>query len=294
MFSRVATVSLILMASAVARAAAVSPTPSPTAASTATQFCIGDCNGDGTVRVNELIIGVNVVMGNVELSACPAIECPQLLGVYISCGIEAVLNALSGCPNAPLVTPTPMPADYFPTPYALSSLDEHCGDETGAGLLAGVRPEYAATLAPRSETGWPDAIPFSLRLTYTGGAITCYPRYVPPPYSKRPVIFEQVGLAMQVEFDTADGRFAEQAETELKGGSRGGTLSFSRRPEEIQGTYRPQLPGYEDVQVGIWGNFFGDWTNGGIGQSGQRPGHASEYIPLAYWQQPKTDPPPHR
>lgn len=253
--------------------------------------CVGDCDDDGAVRIDELVTAVHVALGSTSTDACAAFECPQTLpGAFISCGIVAVHNALYGCPQAPLPTPTPGFPDDLPTPYTLSTLDEPCGRETGSALLAGVRPEYSAPLIPRPETGWPNALLVTVRLRYEGGPITCYPRYVPPPWSARLLIDERIGLVVEVELDTADGAFAERVQSELKGGHVGGSLSLSRRPEELQGTYRPDLPGYEDVRVGMSGNFWGDWSNGVILQTGQRPGYASEYIPLAYWQ-PTTDPP---
>ena len=43
------------------------PTPTPTAAPTPIPpLCIGDCNGDGTVTVDELITGVNMALGTIS------------------------------------------------------------------------------------------------------------------------------------------------------------------------------------------------------------------------------------
>jgi hypothetical protein len=36
--------------------------------------CAGDCNGDGVVRVNELIVGVRILLGEVALSACSSLD----------------------------------------------------------------------------------------------------------------------------------------------------------------------------------------------------------------------------
>lgn len=36
--------------------------------------CGGDCSGDGEVTVNELILGVNIVLGNTALGQCPAFD----------------------------------------------------------------------------------------------------------------------------------------------------------------------------------------------------------------------------
>lgn len=63
------------------------------------------------VRINELITGVNVLLGSAAISACPAIDYPQPLpGVYIHCAVVAVNAALNGClVNSP--TPTEPCAD---------------------------------------------------------------------------------------------------------------------------------------------------------------------------------------
>jgi hypothetical protein len=84
-----------------------SPTPTPTAPSTG--GCVGDCDDDGAVRINELILGVNMALGNVEVSACPSFQCVQdVEGVLVNCLLLAVNNALSGCASA-IPTPTPTP-----------------------------------------------------------------------------------------------------------------------------------------------------------------------------------------
>jgi len=38
------------------------------------QSCPGDCNGDGEVSINELIIGVNIALGAQAISACAAMD----------------------------------------------------------------------------------------------------------------------------------------------------------------------------------------------------------------------------
>lgn len=62
--------------------------------------CVGDCNDDGRVTVDELITGVNIALENVPVSACAALQC-QLdsnLGVFIPCMVIAINNTLNGCP----------------------------------------------------------------------------------------------------------------------------------------------------------------------------------------------------
>ena len=36
---------------------------------------MGDCDGDGAVIINALILGVDVALGNADLNACPAMQC---------------------------------------------------------------------------------------------------------------------------------------------------------------------------------------------------------------------------
>jgi ELWxxDGT repeat protein len=60
--------------------------------------CVGDCHGDGTVTVDELITGVNIALGNVALSQCVALDVDGNGAVTVNELITAVNNALSGCP----------------------------------------------------------------------------------------------------------------------------------------------------------------------------------------------------
>jgi hypothetical protein len=65
-------------------------TPGPSA-------CVGDCNGNNAVAINELIIGVNIALGNQALSACAAFDANHDNKVTINELITAVNNALNGC-----------------------------------------------------------------------------------------------------------------------------------------------------------------------------------------------------
>lgn len=59
--------------------------------------CVGDCNGDGSVTVDELITVANIALGNAQASACPH-GIPSGTAVDISLIIQAVNNALTrGC-----------------------------------------------------------------------------------------------------------------------------------------------------------------------------------------------------
>jgi hypothetical protein len=60
--------------------------------------CVGDCNQDGSVAINELITGVRINLGDAALSACPAFDGNDDGSVSIAELIQAVNAALNGCP----------------------------------------------------------------------------------------------------------------------------------------------------------------------------------------------------
>lgn len=59
--------------------------------------CAGDCNGDGTVVINELLLGVNIAIGLQPVAQCPAFDGNGSSSVEINELIAAVRNALEGC-----------------------------------------------------------------------------------------------------------------------------------------------------------------------------------------------------
>jgi hypothetical protein len=71
------------------------PSPSPTATSVF-MACVGDCTGSGMVNIADLVTGVNIALGSLPVSACPAFENAQGT-VDIAQLIKGVDNALNGC-----------------------------------------------------------------------------------------------------------------------------------------------------------------------------------------------------
>ena len=61
-------------------------------------LCNGDCDGDGTITVDEVITGVNIALGNISVCAC--MPCDTDVDGVISVAelIRAVHHALAGCP----------------------------------------------------------------------------------------------------------------------------------------------------------------------------------------------------
>jgi hypothetical protein len=74
------------------------PTPSPTPSVTPVPPCLGDCNADGTVTVDELIKGVNIALGTQRLSACTQFDGNGDGVVTVDELVKAVSKALNGCP----------------------------------------------------------------------------------------------------------------------------------------------------------------------------------------------------
>jgi hypothetical protein len=68
--------------------------PTPTVAP---NHCVADCSGDGTVTVNEVILGVNLALGNKPLSECPAADANGDGEVTIGELIQAVKDVINGC-----------------------------------------------------------------------------------------------------------------------------------------------------------------------------------------------------
>ena len=80
--------------------------------------CTGDCDGDGAVTVNEILVGVNIALDSAAVSSCPDFDNNQDGSVTIDELLAAVNNALGACPPAPTPTPTvtPVPSTATPTP----------------------------------------------------------------------------------------------------------------------------------------------------------------------------------
>jgi parallel beta-helix repeat protein len=66
------------------------------------QSCPGDCNGDGSVSIAELIRGVSISLGNQDISQCPSFDLNADGEVRINELISAVNASLEGCPEVEL------------------------------------------------------------------------------------------------------------------------------------------------------------------------------------------------
>ncbi len=99
-----------------------------------TLACVGDCDDNGSVSINELITGVNIALGSVSADSCSSLDLDENGMVSVSELIAAVNNALRGCAD-PLATPTPQTsptggATTVPTATATPDSGGACGDTT--------------------------------------------------------------------------------------------------------------------------------------------------------------------
>lgn len=63
----------------------------------ATGACDGDCDGDGIISVNELVKGVNIALGTLDVSGCMNFDANHDMKVTVEELVTAVNGALNGC-----------------------------------------------------------------------------------------------------------------------------------------------------------------------------------------------------
>ncbi|MGD0948676.1 MAG: hypothetical protein ABSA52_14770 [Candidatus Binatia bacterium] len=86
------------------------PTATPTATPPSASGCVGDCNNDGVVTIDEIITGIDIALGNADVSACENFDANDDGLVTVDELLTAVNNALNGCPEVP-ATATPRPTN---------------------------------------------------------------------------------------------------------------------------------------------------------------------------------------
>lgn len=80
--------------------------------------CPGDCNGDNTTTVEEIIAAVNVALGIDSPARCRAADTDGNRLVSIDEILQAVIAVLEGCPAVrPSPTRTLVPATATPSPF---------------------------------------------------------------------------------------------------------------------------------------------------------------------------------
>ncbi len=65
---------------------------------------MGDCNGDGRVSIDEIVIGITIALGDATVNECPAFDANADGAVTVDELLAAVDAALNGCPPAPALS----------------------------------------------------------------------------------------------------------------------------------------------------------------------------------------------
>lgn len=79
------------------------------------QACSGDCNADGAVAINELVLAVNIALDTQDVRACSAADANHDSRVTVDELVRAVNVALSGCGAVMMPTTPSMPDTGTPT-----------------------------------------------------------------------------------------------------------------------------------------------------------------------------------
>jgi hypothetical protein len=105
---------------------------------------VGDCNGNGVVAINELIIGVNIALGSRPAADCPSFDSNSNGMVAVNELVQAVNAALQGCEGG-AATPTTTPEGPTATPEGPTATPTATPDvETVAGASAAVANSLAS------------------------------------------------------------------------------------------------------------------------------------------------------
>jgi hypothetical protein len=85
-------------ASCVGGTSCIARTPTPTPAPTFTPpRCVGDCNGNGQVTIDDILTMVNMALGNAPVTTCEAGDANHDGQITVDEILTAVNNALNGC-----------------------------------------------------------------------------------------------------------------------------------------------------------------------------------------------------
>lgn len=110
--------------------------------------CTGDCNGDASVTVDEIIVGVNIALGGVSIASCAAFDRNGDGDVTVDEIVLAVNVALDGCA---VESPTPT-ASETPTSVATATLSPTAISTSTPSALPSATPTsvplLTATVSP--------------------------------------------------------------------------------------------------------------------------------------------------
>ena len=76
-----------------------SPFSNEATVSVAATTCVGDCNFDGIVTVDELLAGVNIALGSLPIERCPVFDVNGDGEITVNEIVAAINNAVNSCPG---------------------------------------------------------------------------------------------------------------------------------------------------------------------------------------------------
>ena len=157
-----------------------------------TTACVGDCNVDGVVTVDELVLGSRIGLGQTTIDACRALDVHGHGTVSIDELLAAVRYALSSCPT-PVASLTPS-ASPSPTSTATATI-----------TLTPTRTATPSTTP--SPTVTPTPTSFGPQITFFG--VASAQNLVPTPNGKdaqgRPVYDRPVGAGFFIVVEAMPG-----------------------------------------------------------------------------------------
>jgi len=127
--------------------------------------CVGDCDGDGEVTVNEIVTSVNIALDVAALTTCPSADRDGDGAVTVDEIVVGINDALNGCPT-PTVTP------LAPSPTATGGA---AGTPTGtpAPTTPAATPTASPTASAPVATAGMTATPTGTATT-GAAALTCH------------------------------------------------------------------------------------------------------------------------
>lgn len=126
------------------------------AVTTAGEVCAGDCDGSGSVTVDEMISGIRIALGAAAITACPKFDAGKDGQVTVDELVTAVANALTGCSTPAPSTPT----QATPTLNAASPTPSRTANPTSSPTVSATgTPSSTATRTPTMPSTTPSASP---------------------------------------------------------------------------------------------------------------------------------------
>ena len=125
------------------------PEVTPTATVVGVSGCVGDCDGDGQVTIQELILAVEISLGeSAEVTRCSAADENDDLQVTVDELVRAVDNALDGCP----MTCVPFPPLAPTFAFTVSPGAPQAGDHVDVSIhISGGAPHGVYRLVPTGD-----------------------------------------------------------------------------------------------------------------------------------------------